>query len=141
MTSLTQSAAIDAIYKRVIDNWTATAFLFDEDEKDSNGVDLAQGTDPWVRWTVRHTDSALNTFGNTGNRRYLREGILTASILTLEKNGRGAGDEYLDTARTLFEGVCVDGIDYQDATTQEVGVDGKWYIINLDIAFDYYQIK
>lgn len=132
MTTLNE--AKEAITDRFVTLWGSTSpFTFDNEAFTKPPT--------WVRLVVRHTGSNQETLGRVLNRKYNRQGSIFIQVFTPIDQGTQQADNLAQTARDIFEGVSFNGIYANDAIIREVGPEGDWYQINVEILFFYEGIK
>jgi len=132
--------AREAIFQKVVDNWTSTSFVF-QGEDDSA---LYAGSSSWVRFSVVETGSRQETLGHPTNRRYHRENLLTAQIMTPANSGMSEAGTLSEEARDLFEGEEFSDLDFVDGIDIiDLGVDKekKWQLTNVRGTFTYEKKK
>lgn len=128
--------AREAIYQKVVDNWTSTSYVFQNENDDS----LYEGEVSWVRWSVLETGSRQETLGQKTDRRYRRENIVTAQIFTPINAGMSAAGTLAEEVRTLFEGEAFSDLDFFDGVQiLDLGPDTekKWQQTSVRAAFAY----
>ena len=136
----TLNQATERIYQTFQTDWgTTSVFTFDNEEFDppEAGVD-------WVRLAVRHFDSNQETLGGVGNRKFLREGRIFVQCFTALDKGRAAADNLATIARNIFEGKTLgtESIRCTDSVVREIGpIDDGFYQVNVEIAFNYDEVK
>lgn len=136
MTTLDQ--AREAIYLRFETQWaTRTAFTYQNES--NKGLDA--GTADWVRLSVLEVAGGQETLGPILGRRYRRNGSIIVQIFTRGDKGMSASAGHADTFRGIFEGVSFSGVDTSNAVAKEIGPDGKWHQTNVEVTFDYDEIK
>jgi hypothetical protein len=98
---------------------------------------------PFARIAMRHGPMDQRTFGNTGNRRFRRFGIITVQIFALANQGLATADLYAKVALDAFEGqnTAPDEIHFRNTRVNEIGQDGPWFQINVISEFDYDELK
>ena len=135
MTTLNESRA--AIYDRFIADWgSTTPFVFDNEQFEKEPIDT-----PWVRLVVRNITGTQETLGRKTNRRYNRQGLIIGSVYTPSNQGTAEADDLATQFRSIFEGEKFSGVYVNNANLREVGNDGEWFQINIDIFFFYEEIK
>jgi len=135
MTTLNE--ARDAVYDRFASQWgTTSAYQLDNQDKK-----LDEGTVSWARLAVRQMDSAQNTLGPVGARRFRRSAMAFIQIFVPSNKGTKEGDDLAQTARAVFEGASFSGLDFTDGVIRETGPDGKWFQYVVEVKFDYDEIK
>ena len=95
---------------------------------------------PWVRLNIVSAGSDWAGFGDPGNNPERNFGQVTIQIFTESGEGEGAGLALADTARGVFR-------QWRDAASgvrvlvppyaRQVGIDGKWYQINVVAPFQF----
>lgn len=135
MTS--QTDARERIYQAFVTGWGNRTPITLENERYSPALDTA-----WVRLTVRHQIGVQESLGSVGNRRFLRAGIIFLQIFTPLEAGMRAADGHVDFARGVLEGVTLTtGIRLYGASSQEIGAEDGWYQVNLEVSFEYEEVK
>lgn len=132
--------AREAIFLKVVDNWTSTSYVF-QGEDDSS---LYEGSAAWVRWSVVEVGSRQETLGAKTNRRYNRNNLLTVQIFTPTNFGLAESGALSEEARDLFEGEEFSDLDFVDGVNVvEVGPDKekKWNQTNVRGEFVYEKTK
>lgn len=143
--SLTRQEAIDDMLGRVKAAWDTTGFG-SRVAYDAVGTTSAppSGQEPWIRPMVRHSGGEQATLqGETGNRRFRRFGTLTVQVFHPVGVGLvGGATDYADVIRDAFEGVgSNEGMIYRDVSVNEIGVDGDFFQSNVQIDFEYDELK
>lgn len=102
-------------------------------------------TKPCARVFVRHVGSRQITFGETGNRRFNRRGIVTVQVFQPISDRRGLSvvQNLAIIARDAYEGKgTATGIWFRNVRSREVGADGRgWYQYNVTAEFEYDELK
>lgn len=92
----------------------------------------------WIDVMIRQTASTQRTLGRPGNRRYRREGVLTATIRTLPGIGLEKITEIAQEIRGIFEGTKIQGINpIGGVLVQEQGRDITGYSVIVSFPFWY----
>lgn len=141
--SLTIEQARDAILSRFKTVWDADA--------ESAGLPIvwsdAKGDPPetghWARVTVRHVTAGQATLsGETGNRRFRREGIVTAQVFTQFGTGAAKSDRLAKVVMGAFEGYAAPGgVWFRNVRLVEVGQSGNFYQVNVLADFEYDEVR
>ena len=108
--------------------------------------------EPWVRLTVLHFDSEQETLGRVGNRQFLRSGSVVVQVFVPYGMGVHRAQQIAQEVRDLYEGVSLRVIKMPDeppvetmrffaGSTLEIGLDGDFYQINVEVPFDYNEKK
>ncbi len=113
------------------------------DAKEEKG-DKVRPDRPWARVSVQHNVSPQRTFGEPGNRRFERLGIVIVQVFTpmsIEQSVTLAEDLGI-IARDAFEGrTTPGGVWFRNARLQEVGPDDPWWQLNVSAEFTYDELK
>lgn len=136
---MTEAQAIEAIVGQFVAQWTTL--------QPATPIDLsnesASAADQFVSVTVTHTGAQQITTGPPGTRRVVRSGYAMVKIWTPGDKGTQLASQLADSARTALE--CVDipvagaePITLLAGQTQEIGVDGRWYMSLVRFPFRYY---
>lgn len=142
MTTITE--ARNLVYQKFLDCWTGTPLSQVTLENESNRLD--NGTDPFVRFTLRHTTGGQETLGRVGNRRFERQAIAATQIFTPaassgSSGGMFTGDELAQEALDILEAMTFDGIYTNDGVIREQDSDGKWKGHLVTVALFYEERK
>lgn len=131
----TAFAAVDAIARRWLTNWTTTpTALQNEDYTPTRGVS-------WARLSVLHLQGEQESMGAFANRRFLRRGQVKIQLFTPAYDGTAEPHTLGQAARAIFEGTSFDGLRFFSGDVVEIGVDGEWFMTLVDCLFDYQEIK
>lgn len=138
---MTPNQAREAILTAFIAAWGSpeeTPFVFDnETYEPENGEESS-----WVALSIREADSAQETLGPVGARRYKREGVAQLSIFALPDRGSQRADELVKLFRDAFEGVTLTGgVYFTDCQVQEIGIEGVYYRVNALAVFWFSETK
>lgn len=140
MTTL--SEARDAVYRYFYDRWASlTPVVFMNEPRLSDNKPY---TGNWVTFTMRHETSPQDSFGVEGNRKYLRRGIILMQVFVPAGVGGSSNlDPLLERIQQIFEGGRIVGttVRFFNVDIREVGEDGDLFQTNVDIMFEYEQVK
>lgn len=108
-----------------------------------NGMSATPNTDaPWLRVTVRHNDSEMDSFGQDGEGSFRATGVVTIQVFTpLDRDGLIFHDRLVKVAQRAFRGkagvgeYC--GIFFRRARINEVGPEERWFQTNVLADFEY----
>ncbi len=138
--TLTQTE--DDIYDRLKTVWDASG--------DSAGVALVyqnvgladgvappdKGTVAWARASVQTGLSRQTAFGH-GTRRYENSGLLSVQIFTPVGVGLTQAKKLSEVVLAAFRGHRTpNGVIFRDMDLVDVGADGRWYQLNVLVAFE-----
>lgn len=134
-----EGAARRAIHARFASSFGATApYAFEnEDYKPTRGV-------AWVRFRVASRPTSQSTLGQTGGRRFQREGMTIAEIRVPRGIGLRATDDLVAVVRPIFEGVTFDGIWFHAVDAPERGNEVEsgldWFRTDVIGYFSYDEV-
>lgn len=146
-------AARDEMQARFYDDWRSKAplvwsggvprVLWDaKEEKDK--AKRPRADEPWARVSVQHNINPQRAFGEPGNRRFERLGIIMVQVfspMSLEQSvtlAEGLGI----IARDAFEGKDTPGgVWFRNTRMQEVGPSDPWWQLNVSAEFTYDELK
>lgn len=135
MTTINE--AREACYERWRSVWGSTTPYAFEGE-----VYTPPAADPHVLFRVLNTDSAQETLGAVGNRRFLRHASVVLTLKVQDGKGIKSLDVLAQQARAIFEGVSFSGLRFFAALPpREQPSDGKWKPTVVEIPFDYEERK
>lgn len=132
----TRAQAREAIYQRLVDNYSATPFTFQGEAYDPPAT-------PWARLSVQiNNGGGQDTLGPVGGRKYRREGLIAAQVFTPINTGLARGDELAQEIAGLYEGARFgSGIIGGDALVRESAPDDEWQMHIAEIFFDYEETR
>ncbi|WP_299085064.1 phage tail terminator-like protein [uncultured Paraglaciecola sp.] len=135
MTTLDQ--AQQAINDRFIAAWgSTTPFSFTNEMPASNDISTS-----WVRLVSRLAVSGQRSLGQSGNRKYDRNGIIFVQVFSPINQGSSSGTALAKQIEDLYEGERFNGVVGQDSIIRDIGPDGEWYQLQVEINFTYEEIK
>lgn len=135
--SLLLSDAVEIVKQRWATAWGATTtYTFDNEAFDSEALTAA-----WVRLAVRHFPLGQRSIGDVGNRKFDRGGSVLMQIFSPRDAGLDAAYTLAETARSAFEGKSFGGVWCYAAEVREIGPDGRWYQLNVEVPFRYEEVK
>lgn len=114
------------------------------EEKSTDDDRKPKASEPWAMVTVNHNVSPQRTFGEPGNRRFERLGILIVQVFTpmsLEQ-GLTLGEDLGTIVRDAYEGnKTPSGVWFRNTKLQEVGPSDPWWQLNVSTEFNYDELK
>ena len=131
----TFSEVRNEIYKRYIGTYGSTPYALDNQPFDPPNPST---TVKWARVSVQFTDGIQDSFGKTGNRKFLKSGLLTVQVFTAIGAATDINDAFCQQVQDLFEGVRIDDIWFTNGGIRFSGVEDEWYQQNVvfDITFE-----
>ena len=129
--------ARELILARFETSWAATTLFVYENE-----VFQPPDDEPWLRLSVRHNRGEQESLsGPDGIRSFVRGGLINAEIRVPPDIGLSRADELGHQFRTLFEATAFSGVRCSNAIYQEFGSNGKWFVVTVDVIFEYDERK
>lgn len=97
----------------------------------------------WAAVQVLHQISGQATLGESGNRRFRREGLVVVKIYTKAGDGLATNDLLSKVALNAFEGKtsASGSVWFRNVRMQEGGQDGDWQISTVMADFEYDEVK
>lgn len=135
--ALTINQAKANITSEFITKWADETIPFDLD----NDAFEEPEKEAYVRVVVRNAATKQATLGRTGVRKFDRKGIVMVQVFVPEATGTDEADRIADKMRTIFEGIRLGEIWFEESDVREQGSDGKFYQVNVDTIFNYEQTK
>lgn len=114
---------------------------------DNSDEQPPDGTNPpptWARVTVRHVTSGQAALSDqSGKRRYTRRGLVTIQLFVpFSEGGLASADTIASSLQGAFLGVSTpNGVWFRNVRTNEVGVDGPWFQMNVLADFQYDEVR
>lgn len=137
----TVNEARDAVYERFLAQFPGLApgvpYTFENEAFDPPGNPPA----PWVRITVRNTESTQDCLGPPGQRRFKRDALLFAQVFIPGDRGTKDSDTLVAVLRGIFEAVSFDGLDFRAVSSRETGTENGWHQTLVEGPFDYEETK
>ncbi len=140
---MNRAEAEEAILERWDSSWSslqpAIPFTFDNEE--------FEGVDQWARVTIRPSSSRQVTMGPVGSRRFERRGNIFVQLFGPIDVGSKPLALLSADVRTALESRSIAGVGGGEpvstyaANEQDVGTDGRWYIVVLSVAFSYHETR
>lgn len=131
---MTLAAAHAAIRQRFSSQWGATtpvqypSVVFDQPETS------------WVRLNIDDADTRWASYGDPGNNVERHFGQVTVQIFVPSGEGEGGALELADQVKGIFRSWsdAASGVRFLvPPYARQVGVDGKWYQINVVAPFQF----
>lgn len=132
---MTIEAAHNAIRARFETQWGATTPV-----QYPNVKFESPDESPWVRVAIIDADANWASMGVPGSNIERHRGQVTVQIFVPSGTGEGAATEYADQVKAIFRS-------WRDAPSglrflvppyaRTIGVDGKWYQVNVVAPFEF----
>lgn len=142
MSSCTYAQARDDVLAMVKTAWALAPETYVMIWDDLKGV-IPTTMKPWARTTLKHNDGRQATLcGDSGQKHFERNGILTIQLFTPSGDGLYAADSLIALFTAAFEGKQSSrGIWFKNVRINEIGEDGAFFQTNIIIEFEYYEVK
>lgn len=102
----------------------------------------------WARVGMRTSASRQETIGAVGNRKFRRQAVIYVQLFGRTGIGRGRIDDVAHDVITLYEGTRIGPVGDPEqqviartALQVDLGADGRWYNVTVEIPVDYYETK
>lgn len=136
---MTPQEAVDAIGKVFKDAWDTTggAAVYD----DLPGSVPSDDSTLWARLTIRHTDGGQASLaGDSGARRWRKEGIVTVQVFSPMGDGVQAGRNAAATVVNAFQDAKL-AVWFRNTRMNEVGASGAFFQTNVSTTFSYDEVR
>lgn len=147
MSVLDYDAAADAIQARFKTQWdadsAAVAGSIPPVEWD-NLEALTPPSAPWARVLIEHTLASQTSMGETGNRIFERNGLVTIQVFVVQGQGVTLARQLGSIAVNAFEGKTAgpdEEIWFRNVRLNEIGPSAKWFQVNALAEFIYSTLK
>ena len=156
---LTPNHVRAAIYHHFTDNFGG----FPRNPNDSSRVtfDNVKFQPPedqsWIRLAVRHQVRNQTTLGGNGNRNFRSVGLLMMQVFVPVETNTEEADRLALEAADLFDAksvpahdqydvaeplrILLGNVEFEAASSNEGGVDGKWWGVLVEAPFSYETVK
>jgi hypothetical protein len=130
--------AREAVYGAFRTAWANKSALTFDNENFSPPVKA-----PWVRFSMLHQDGVQESLGPVGNRRYLRSGTVIIQIFVPLNSALFVADGLVQDAKVILEGTTLlsTALRFYNAVAREIGESEGWYQFNLEVEFEYQEIR
>lgn len=137
--SLTYEQAVDDMMAMLKAAWDPTGHkMFYE------SVDADRETDntAFAMALIRHASGQQQTLGAAGGRTFVRRGIIIVQIFTRIGNGLRESYQLAKVVADGFEGESSEnGVWFRNVRINEIGKDGMFIQTNVNIEFEYTELK
>ena len=141
--------AVDSVNSFFMTNWEAATevpIFWDETPKNMIPSDDSTTDNPQVSAFVVVRSQILSgtqvTIGAAPNRRFRRNGILTARIMTPQEQGHLLEDQLANIVFDSLEGECTpEGVEFFNVTPLEPFRVGAFLVKQINVEFEYDEIK
>lgn len=90
----------------------------------------------WVRFAILDGIAEQADIGaGSGNTRFRAPGVATAAIHVPLRKGDKLAREIADSIASDFRSVTVNGVTYRTPYLQVIGLQGRWYRVDVNIPF------
>ncbi len=95
----------------------------------------------WVRVVVRVRTRTQKTLGRVGNRKFDTKAAVSAQVFVPVETGTFDADRLSLKLANIFDATRFDGLSFEAAVVRESGVSGEFFQYNVEIPFDFEEIK
>lgn len=128
----------NAIIKRFRASFSAVPMALDNQNFDPP---TPSATIKWVRLSVQFVGGRQDSFGKSGNRKFLKSGLLSIQVFTAIDEATNVNDTLCQQVQDLFEGVRIDDIWFYDGGIRFSGAENEWFQQNVVFDFDFEDVK
>lgn len=107
---------------------------------DNGDFEIPEGVE-WVRVVVRVRTRKQITLGRVGNRKFRTHAAVSAQVFVPVETGTFDSDRLSLKLADIFDGTRFDGLSFQAAVVRETGASGEFHQYNVEIPFDFEEIK
>lgn len=102
---------------------------------------ISETADKFVRLTINFSNGFQDSLGSTGNRKYIRTGLIYVQVFTPINKGTDDNDNLAGSSVNLFDGVRIEDLWMFNGRVNTIGSDGEHYQQNAVIEFQYQNIR
>lgn len=133
---MTPNAARELILARFESLWEdASDYVFENEAR------APESDSAYVNVLVREIGGGQDTVGEAPNRKFRRRGTITGEIRVPSDKGASEADALAYKFRTIFEATTFSEVNCFDGLYQSFGTNGKWYLVTVDVTFEYDEVK
>ena len=104
---------------------------------DNLDQDVPEDGTVWGRLSIQHRSGTRASLGGS-SARFRREGILFVQVFVPLGDGTLSADQIADSLVAAFEDAgAIGNIWFRDITMREVGPDGTFHQVNIEVAFTF----
>ena len=148
MTAHTATTARDGVLELINTAWLASgttssiSMLWDnvrirEDDLSAAQFDARGNAKPYARTTVRTIISTAESIGNPPAGKFLTEGRLRVQIFTPPGDGHALADAAVEVLKAALRGASVGTLWFFNVFPNEIGIEDKWFRVDLVASFRY----
>lgn len=126
--------AVEAVYEEFLQQHSLASDTVLDNE-------AAPSTDTWARIVVRTTNRAQDTLGRQGTRRFRTTAAVVVQVYTPINRGVQDAMTLAKEAADIFEGRSLSGLDFGAAQIEEIGPQGRYHLVMVEVPFDYDETK
>lgn len=95
----------------------------------------------WVRVVVRVRTRDQKTLGRVGNRKFNTKAAISAQVFVPVLTGTSDADRLSAKLANIFDATRLGELCFQAAVVRESGVSGEFFQYNVEVPFDFEEIK
>lgn len=95
----------------------------------------------WVRVNVQFNGGFQSSLGKTGNRKFVKFGLLFIQVFTPANKATDENDTLADDSLNLFDGERLEQLWLYNGRIDTIGSDGEFYQQNVIVEFEFEDIR
>lgn len=95
----------------------------------------------WVRLVVRVRTRTQTSLGRVGNRKFNTKAAVSAQVFVPVEEGTFDADRLSKKLADIFDGTRFDSLSFKAAVVRESGASGEFFQYNVEVPFDFEEIK
>jgi hypothetical protein len=128
---MSQTTKLAAIISRFTDNFALTPIAHKNRKFDVNPAQ------DWVKLVVNFGDEVQASMGDPGNNYFRQLGVIFVQIYVRPHRGTEDMTTYTDAVNSIWRGAQFGGIVCSAPDTNDLGLVGDWYQVNVSCEFYY----
>lgn len=136
---MTPKEARNAIYQRYLDEFSGQ-FDIALDNQPFTPPDVGEGV-KWTRINVQLVTGTQSSLGVSGNRKFVKEGLLFIQVFTPNGHATNTNDDLAEDSLVLYEGERIGDLWFKNGRITTIGEDGEWYQQNVVLELEFEAIK
>ena len=95
----------------------------------------------WTRLNIQFNDGNQDSLGKTGNRKYVKRGLIFVQVFTPINTGTNENDDLCKECQDLFDGVRINDLWMYGGKINTIGSDGEFYQQHVVVEFEFENIR
>ena len=108
---------------------------------DNKKFDPPSTPSKWVRLSVQFNDGNQDSLGRSGNRKFVKRGLIFVQVFTPSNKGTNDNDGTAADSVNIFDGVRINDLWMYNGRIETVGSDGEYYQQNAVVEFEFENIR